>query len=146
MAILNDLWKKKDTEPEVKITYQFVLDLQDKLQETCEIARQSLIKAKQTQEKHFDVKARNRKFQAGDKVLLLLPTDSNKLLMQWKEPFEIIESVNGNNYKIQLPERVRLFHVNMLKKYTERTQSPENVNPENENIEASRFNSNRGRG
>ena len=129
MAILKDLWTKRDTEAEVKLTYQYVLDLQDRLQETCEIARQSLLKAKQTQKKHFDVKARNREFQVGDKVLLLLPTDGNKLLMQWKGPFDVIERVNGNNYRIQLAERVRMFHINMLKKYLGRKQVV------NENIE-----------
>jgi hypothetical protein len=39
MAILKEILTKEDTEPEVKLTYQFVLDLQERLQETCEIAR-----------------------------------------------------------------------------------------------------------
>lgn len=36
-------------------------------------------------------------FKPGEKVLLLLPTDNNKLLMQWKGPFEVIERKNDNN-------------------------------------------------
>jgi hypothetical protein len=62
--------------------------------------------------------------------LLLLPTDANKLLMQWKGPYDVIERVNGNNYRIQLPERVRMFHVNMLKKYNDRKQIPVSENTE----------------
>jgi hypothetical protein len=115
MAILKELWTKPETAPDVKITYQYVLDLQERLQETCELVKQELIKAQQTQKKHFDKKARVRVFKAGDKALLLLPTDENKLLMQWKGPFDILERVNGHNYRIQLPGRVRLFHANMLK-------------------------------
>ena len=94
MAILKELWSNTETTPEVKSTYQYVIDLQSRLQDTCEMARDALIKAKATQKKHFDVKARNREFQAGDKVLLLLPTDNNKLLTQWKGPFEVIERLH----------------------------------------------------
>jgi hypothetical protein len=120
MAILKEIWSKDDTTPEVKTTYQYVMDLQERLQATCETARDALAKVQVKQKRHFDIKARNREFQAGDKVLLLLPTDNNKLLMQWKGPFDVIERINGHNYRIQLPGRVRLFHANMLKQYTER--------------------------
>jgi hypothetical protein len=120
MAILRDLWTKRETTPEVKTTYQYVLDLQERLQETCEMAKQELLKAQQTQKRHFDVKARPKAFSCGDRVLLLLPTDHNKLLMQWKGPYTVIERVNGNNYRIQLPDRKRLFHANMLKRYVDR--------------------------
>jgi len=54
--------------------------------------------------------------------LVLLPTDSNKLLLQWKGPFEILERVRGDNYRIQLVGRTKTFHANMLKKYWSREQ------------------------
>jgi len=123
MAILKDIWSKAEVEPVVKTTYEYVLDLQSRLQETCTLTRDALIKAQITQKRHFDVKARNREFQAGDKVLLLLTTDNNKLLSQWKGPFEVLERMRGHNYRIQLPSRVRLFHANMIKRYNERNSS-----------------------
>jgi len=52
--------------------------------------------------------------------LALLPTDSNKLLLQWKGPFEILERVRGDDYRIQLVGRTKTFHANMLKKYWSR--------------------------
>ena len=122
MAILKEVWTKESAEPEVKLTYQYVLELQERLQETCEVAKQELMKAQGKQKKHFDVKSRERKFKEGDKVLLLLPTDGNKLLMQWKGPFQIVECRNDNNYRIQLEGRVKMFHANMLKRYVERKQ------------------------
>jgi len=57
-----------------------------------------------------------------DEILVLLPTDSNKLLLQWKGPFEILERVRGDNYRIQLVGRTKTFHANMLKKYWSREQ------------------------
>jgi len=50
----------------------------------------------------------------------LLPTDSNKLLLQCKGPFEILERVRGDDYRIQLVGRKKTFRANMLKKYWSR--------------------------
>jgi len=120
MAILKEIWTGQETEPEVKLTYQYVLELQEMLQETCKLARKELGKAQGRQKRYYDVKSKDRKFKPGEKVLLLLPTDGNKLLMHWKGPFEVIEHTKDNNYRIQLPRGVKMFHANMLKKYTER--------------------------
>ena len=113
------------TEPDVKLTYQYVVELQERLQDTCELAREELSKSQGRQKKYYDVKSKDRKFKVGDKVLLLLPTDTNKLLMQWKGPFEIMECRNDNNYRVQLNGRLKLFHANMLKKYVERKTTEE---------------------
>ena len=120
MTILKEMWTKEVTEPDVKLTYQYVVELQERLQDTCELAREELSKSQGRQKKYYDVKSKDRKFKVGDKVLLLLPTDTNKLLMQWKGPFEIMECRNDNNYRVQLNGRLKLFHANMLKKYVER--------------------------
>ena len=34
MSILKEVWTKEATEPDVKLTYQYVLELQDRLQDT----------------------------------------------------------------------------------------------------------------
>jgi len=52
----------------------------------------------------------------------LLPTYSNKLLLQWKGPFKVIERIRGNDCKIQLVAKTKKFHANMLKKYWNREQ------------------------
>ena len=49
----------------------------------------------------YNRKAKKRSFQVGDKVLVLLPTDQNKLFMQWKGPFEIKGTKWGNNGRSQ---------------------------------------------
>ena len=61
-----------------------------------------------------------RKFDVGDKVLLLLPTESNKLLLQWKGAYEIVEVINRMDYKIDVTDVVNPYHANMLKQYIER--------------------------
>ena len=56
-------------------------------------------------------------------MLLLLPTDKNKLLLQWKGPF-VVESIVGvNDYGIRVGDKVKTCHANMLKEYIERQTS-----------------------
>ena len=65
----------------------------------------------------------------GDKVLVLLPTDQNKLLMQWKGSFEIKGTNWGNNYQVEVNKEVKTYHVNMLKLYVERGRIEETTTP-----------------
>ena len=62
-------------------------------------------------------------FQSGEKVLILLPTDHNKLLMQWKGPFEVSSVVGLNDYKVKVKGKEKVYHANLLKKYFEREES-----------------------
>ena len=66
--------------------YQHVLELRNRFEETCQLARESLYEAQGRQKHNYDKKARNRQFKVGQKVLVLLPTDSNKLVLRWKGP------------------------------------------------------------
>ena len=70
--------------------------------------------------KHFDVKARERRFEKGDKALLLLPTCSNKFQMQWQGPFEVVDCVARHNYKLQVRGKVKIYHAKLMKKYVEK--------------------------
>jgi len=56
----------------------------------------------------------------GDKVLILLPTDTHKLLMQWKGPYDVIERIGLADYRVQLDNGQKVFHINMLKRYITR--------------------------
>ena len=94
-----------------------VQQAKDRLEKTSELALQQLRQASETYKHHYDKKASSRKFKVGDKVLLLLPTNANKLLMQWKGPYDVVEKIDTNDYKIQLPSGLKTFHANLLKKY-----------------------------
>lgn len=51
----------------------------------------------------------------GEKVLILLPTDNNKLLMQWKGPYTIHKKLNKVDYQIDVNGKLKTFHANLLK-------------------------------
>ena len=75
MTILKELWTKEVEESEVKNSYQFVFELREKLEEILKLAHSQLQKAQDKGKHYYDRKTRARKFQPGEKVLLLLPTD-----------------------------------------------------------------------
>ena len=123
MTILKQLWTKEVEEPEVKNSYQYVFELREKLEDTLKLAHSELEKAQQKGKHYYDRKSKVRKFQPGEKVLVLLPTDHNKLLMQWKGPFEVSSVVGLNDYKVKVKGKEKVYHANLLKKYFEREET-----------------------
>ncbi|XP_071098994.1 uncharacterized protein [Haliotis cracherodii] len=122
VQILREIWTKDIHNPEVRTTYEYVLDLQNRLEDTIHIAQQELKKKSGKYKKFFDAKSQARKMKVGDKVLLLLPTDSNKLLLQWKGPYVILEAFGIGNYRIQVGNKTKTYHANLLKKYIDREE------------------------
>lgn len=123
LQVLRELWDDEVTDTEVKTTYTYVLDLADRLQSTCELARQELTKAQEVQKSYFDKKAKVRRLDPGSRCLILLPTANNKLLAQWKGPYVITERVSDIQYIVQMGDRQKRFHINMLKEYHQREVS-----------------------
>ena len=118
IAILKELWTGQTHKAETKTTYQYIADLQERLECTCELACQEL--NGQSQNRKLTTTRtpdRSRTYEVGDKVLLLIPTDHNKILMQWKGPFKIKEKLNSMNFRIDLGHRSQTYHANLLKKY-----------------------------
>ena len=120
MHILKELWTKDIEEPDVKNSYQYVFELRERMEETMQLANNALQKAQGRYKHYYDKKARPRTLEVGDQVLILLPTASNKLLMQWKGPFTIEKIVSTNDYGVNVNGKVKTFHINMLKKYLQR--------------------------
>lgn len=127
LAILKELWTNTELSDEAKTTYQHVFDLRNRLEETCRIAHEELEKAGARYAKLYNRKAKERQFHPGDRVLILLPTDNNKLLLQWKGPFEVREKRGEADYIIDTAVGRKIFHANLLKKYEERDCRPANV-------------------
>jgi hypothetical protein len=122
LQIQKELWTKEIEAPEVKSSYQYIIELRERLDEGLELAHEALAQAQNRYKKYYDKKARIRRFKIGEEVLMLLPTNSNKLLMQWKGPFEIEAVVGVNDYKINISGKSKTYHANLLKKYHRREE------------------------
>lgn len=122
MCILSELWDHEKKE-EVQTTYQYVFNVRERLEDTCRLAHEQLSKAQERYKLNYDRQARDRVFHVGEKVLVMLPTSNNKLLLQWRGPYQVMER-NGNvDYRISVNGKLKIFHANMLKKYTTRQEA-----------------------
>ena len=130
LSILRELWTKEVEDDEVKSTYQYVVDLRTRLEDTCKLAQEAIQKNSAKYKSYADSKAKDRQFQKGDEVLLLLPDDNNKLLMQWRGPFTILEKVNQFDYTIRIRGKDKTFHANLLKRYYRRSKETEGESSE----------------
>ena len=120
MQILRELWSVLETDERALLTYQYVADLRARLEKKCKLAQDNVRQLHIKQKAFYNKRAMPRKFDVEDKVLLLLPNESNKLLLQWNGPYEVVEGVNVMNYKINLKGVVSTYPGNMLKEYVER--------------------------
>ncbi|XP_033758666.1 uncharacterized protein LOC117340982 [Pecten maximus] len=120
LKILRELWTKDIQDPDVKSTYQYVVDLRDRLEKTCELAHENLKVAKFKQARNYNKHARDRRMQAGDQVLVLRPIKHNKLQLQWMGPYKIVSRVGDVDYQIDMSGKLKTFHANMLKQYHSR--------------------------
>ena len=122
MFVLKELWTKEVEALEVKNSYQYVFESREKLENTLKIAHEELQKAQHKGKHYYDRKTKVREFQPRDKVLVLLPTDNYKLLMQWKGPYEVRAVVGMNDYKVRVKDKLKAYHANLLKAYIEREE------------------------
>ena len=108
LQILRRLWTREQEGPETRTTYQYVMDLRNKLQETWDLAHDELRRSQVRHKHYFESRAKDRTFKSGDQVLVLLPTSENKLLMHWKGPFEVLQRKDGPDYRINMTGKHKL--------------------------------------
>ena len=118
LQILRQLWTKKQEDPETWTTYQYVVDLQNKLQETWDLAHDELCWRQVRQRHYFDSRAKVRTFKKGDQE------SPGPVANQWEQashalegPFEVLRRMDGPDYLINMANKQKVFHANLLKPY-----------------------------
>jgi len=121
IALLADSWTQDQVtdDAEQKHVYHYLFELKNIISESCEIARQNSASASRKGKRQFDRKAKFRSFAVNDEVLVLLPSDNNKLLMTWSGPYRVQECLHPD-YRILIKSKSKIFHANMLKRYLRR--------------------------
>ena len=110
-TILKELWTKKVNIPDVMSSYE----LCERLEDSLKLAQEELHKSQKRFKKHFYKKAKPRCLEVVvEKVLILLPTESKKLLMQWRGPYVVKSRVGANYYRIKMGSKTKTYHVNMV--------------------------------
>ncbi len=118
LDVLKEIWEASPRISEGVISH--VMEMRERMSETMEIAHTNLATAQAKQKRWYDSKARAREFKEGDQVLVLLPSNSNKLQAEWQGPYEVTKKVGPVNYQVKMSDKkkkLRLFHVNMLRRW-----------------------------
>lgn len=105
---------------EIPIT-EYVIQMREKIKQMLKMSNENEQKSKLKEKYYYDRNCRKRSFKLGDKVLLLLPTSNNKMLAEWKGPYEVVRRINKVDYVVRIEDTERMFHINMLKPFNERT-------------------------
>ena len=88
LQLLKELWTE-NIDQDTRNTYEYVINLKDKLESTMEFVKKNLEKAQNRHKFYYDRRSKESKIEFGDKVLILLPTNINKLIMKWKGPYTV---------------------------------------------------------
>lgn len=78
------------------------MGLRERLEHVCQIARDNLGRVQGRQKEYYDKRAKEREFQIGDQVLMMLPDNDRKLLFWWQGPFKIMRRIGLFNYEVEL--------------------------------------------
>lgn len=75
-----------------------------------------------TQKTWYDKQARIRQLQPTQKVTLVLPPSTNKLLAKWQGPYVVVRKMGPVTYEIHHPDKKKFhqtYHLNLLKECDE---------------------------
>jgi len=81
-------------------------------------------KAQKNYTHHYNLRARDKEFDIGDMVLVLMPDSTHKVLARWKGPGTITAKLSPYSYRVALNSgAVRTLHVNDLRRFIPRVAS-----------------------
>ena len=123
LQLVRDIWSGKGSDKEAVSEYQYVCDLKERLSETCKLAQEAVQKSASKYKVYHDKNSMMCSLEKDDEVLVLLPTDKNKLLLKWQGPFKVVKRFGPCDYVIAVGRNEKVFHINMLKQYVRRVES-----------------------
>ena len=120
LDILRESWTG-ESEAEVPVA-AYVVEMRDRLQEMSALVRDTAQQAQRRQKQNYDRRAKVRTLQPGEKVLVLLPKQKNKLKLEWVGPYTVLRKMSDVDYEVETPGRrkeKKIYHVNLLKPFYE---------------------------
>ena len=117
--VLKEKWAGYTAEEEETPIATYVVEMRDRLEEMSGLVQESMVKAQQQQKALYDRGAKERGFEVGDKVLVLLPMQHNRLKLELVGPYTVVRKVTPVDYEIETPCRhgTKVYHMNRMKKW-----------------------------
>ena len=118
LKLLKEKWLAEESEESNLLSY--VSKFRERLNKACEMAKENLQNAQEVMKSRYDKKSKQRQFNVGDRVLVMLPINGPTLQAKYHGPYTIVHKVNDLDYVVKTPDRRKdrqLCHINMLKEY-----------------------------
>ena len=96
-----------------------ILAIRERMEEMTTIVQDNWKKAQSRQKTWYGQNTRDRELKPGDKAFVLLPTSSNKLLVQWQGPYDVLRKTGKVNYEINMKDKKKRKK-DLSCKYTEK--------------------------
>ena len=131
LTVLKEQWSGETSLTSVrpKSVTQYLLELDEKLKVASDIAKDTCEITQNAYAFQYNKRAKHKKFDVGDTVLVFERTSNNKLTSEWLAPCTVLEQTAENSYLILFPDKSRkVRHANSLKRFVSQTQSVGVVN------------------
>ena len=100
---------------------EYLKQLEERFEVAHNLANKNTIVAQKHYAEQYNKRTREKTFQVGDSVLVLLPDSNKKIQSRWLGPGTIQQVVSNHSYSIRMPDRsVRVLHANRLRPVTNR--------------------------
>lgn len=120
LRMLREFWEGTG---ENQTVVSYVLELLERLSVMRKLVEKNMKIAQESAKAYYDRNARSRTFNEGDKVMILRPSQRNRLEVQWEGPIEVAHKLSDTNYALRMPGRgnkVKIYHCNLMKPYVGR--------------------------
>lgn len=125
LTILKDRWEGTEKENEETVI-GYVFKIINTLRKYQEIAKQNEEQKKIKNKTYYDRKSKERKYEVGDRVLIMNPSEG-KFSIKWKGPGEVIKQISDTNYLVRCFKNNnfedKVYHHNMIKPYFQREKT-----------------------
>ncbi len=125
LRMIEQTWRARE---EVKPCLKTVSDMKERLKKAWEIAGANMKSSQMKMKEQYDKKSKQRSFSPGDEVVMFSSVAGDPLSCKFSGPFKVLKKISPVNYVIATPDRrkkERNCHINLLKKYHRRQQTPE---------------------
>ncbi|GFW21483.1 retrovirus-related Pol polyprotein from transposon opus [Trichonephila clavipes] len=113
--------RKKHPNYSLPFSGKYLKDLIEKLRKAHEIAAETAEVTQKNYASYYNLRSREKQFKVGDKVLVLLPSSTHKLMKTWIGPATITEITRPYSAKVELDDGgIRELHFNKLRPYIAR--------------------------
>jgi len=124
-AVLKESWTgENDTGASLAQPVEaYLIDLRSKLSEAAEFAQGHTEATQQSHVAHYNLRARQKKFQEGDHVIVLAPENTGKMGNRWLGPGTIVKAKSPYSYLVDLGNgNIRHLHANKMRHFIVRVQ------------------------